>query len=112
MTSLADPPKESFRLGMLIYDTRYRSMTIQVAALIGFLILTGWLISNTMHNLATLGKPIDFGFLTGPAGYDINQRLLDYTSQSTHMRAAFLGLLNTLLIAVLGCVTATVVGSK
>ena len=36
MTSLTDPPKESFRLGMLIYDTRYRSLTIQVVALIGF----------------------------------------------------------------------------
>ncbi len=63
MTTLTDPPKESFRLGMLIYDTRYRSMTIQIVAMIGFLILIGWLITNTAANLATLGKEPSFRFL-------------------------------------------------
>ncbi|NNK78190.1 MAG: ABC transporter permease subunit [Litoreibacter sp.] len=110
MTTLTDPPKESFRLSMLIYDTRYRSATIQVVALIGFLLLIGWLISNTAANLANLGKPIDFGFLGEPAGYDINQRLIEYNSQSSHWRAAIVGLLNTLVVAVLGCITATVLG--
>ncbi|NDR56952.1 amino acid ABC transporter permease [Aliiruegeria sabulilitoris] len=110
MTSLTDPPKESFRLGMLIYDTRYRSLTIQVVALIGFMIFAAWLINNTLYNLAEQGKNVAFGFLSDPAGYDINQRLLDYNSQSTHWRAAFIGLLNTLLVAFLGCVTATIIG--
>ncbi len=110
MTTLTDPPKESFQLSMLIYDTRYRSMTIQVVALIGFLMLIGFLISNTASNLADLGKEPSFRFLAEPAGYDINQRLLEYNSQDTHMRAAFLGLLNTLLVAFLGCITATVLG--
>jgi general L-amino acid transport system permease protein len=110
MTTLTDPPKESFRLSMLIYDTRYRSMTFQLIAVIAFLILVGWLINNTSQNLANLGKPIEFGFLNTTAGYDINQRLIDYSSQSTHMRAAIVGLLNTLLVAALGCVTATVLG--
>ena len=84
MTTLTDPPKESFRLSMLIYDTRYRSMTIQVVALIGFLILIAWLINNTAQNLADLGKEPSFRFLGEPAGYDINQRLIEYNSQSTH----------------------------
>ena len=110
MTTLTDPPKESFRLSMLIYDTRYRSMTIQVVAMIGFLILIGMLISNTAANLDALGKEPSFRFLGEPAGYDINQRLIDYNSQSTHLRAAFVGILNTLLVAVLGCVTATILG--
>ena len=110
MTTLTDPPKESFRLSMLIYDTRYRSMTFQVLAMIGFLILIGWLISNTAQNLADLGKEPSFRFLGEPAGYDINQRLIDYNSQSPHLRAAFVGLLNTLLIAVMGCALATVLG--
>jgi len=110
MTTLTDPPKESFRLSMLIYDTRYRSATIQVIALIGFLILTGWLIYNTVQNLQSLGKTFDFGFLAQPAGYDINQRLIEYNSQSPHIRAAVVGLLNTLVVAFLGCITATVLG--
>lgn len=110
MTTISDPPKESFRLGMLIYDTRYRSATIQVVALIGFLILIGWLISNTAANLANLGKEPSFDFLSEPAGYDINQQLIEYDSQDSHARAAVLGLLNTLLVAVMGCITATVLG--
>ncbi|MGJ8629087.1 MAG: amino acid ABC transporter permease [Sulfitobacter sp.] len=110
MTTLTDPPKGEFRLSMLLYDTRYRSITIQIVALIGFLILVGWLISNMLTNLSTLGKPISFGYLTDAAGYDINQRLLDYNNQDTHLRAAFLGVLNTMVVAVLGCITATILG--
>ena len=110
MTSLTDPPRDSFRLSMLIYDSRYRSVTIQIVALIGFLTLFGWLVSNTIQNLADLGKQPSFSFLGQVAGYDINQRLLDYDNQDTHLRAAFIGLLNTLLIAFMGCIAATVVG--
>ena len=110
MTTLTDPPKASFRLSMLIYDTRYRSLTIQAVAMIGFMLLAAWLINNTMTNLETLGKTPQFGFLLEPAGYDINQRLLEYSSQDTHMRASLLGLLNTLLVAVMGCITATIIG--
>jgi general L-amino acid transport system permease protein len=95
---------------MLIYDTRYRSLTIQVVALMGFMLLAAWLISNTIGNLNALGKSIDFGFFTEPAGYDINQRLIDYQNQDSHLRAAFVGLLNTLLVAALGCVAATILG--
>ncbi|WP_238321642.1 amino acid ABC transporter permease [Halocynthiibacter namhaensis] len=110
MTVMTDPPKESFRLSMLIYDTRYRSITIQVVALLGFAAFFGWLIWNTSNNLAALGKEPSFRFLWEPAGYDINQRLLDYNSQSPHIRAAVIGVLNTLVIAVLGCITATIIG--
>lgn len=110
MTIASDPQRESFQLSQLIYDTRYRSMTIQVVALMGFMLFFGWLISNTLTNLNALGKPIDFGFFSEPASYDINQRLLDYTSRDTHLRAALIGILNTLLVAALGCVLATVLG--
>lgn len=110
MTTLTDPPRESFRLSMLLYDSRYRSITIQIIALIGVLTLIGWLISNTAANLAELGKQPSFGFLSESAGYDINQRLIDYQNQDSHLRAAFVGLLNTLLVAFMGCIAATVVG--
>ncbi|MBU3261401.1 ABC transporter permease subunit [Roseovarius sp. PS-C2] len=110
MTTYTDPPKESFRLSMLLYDTRYRSMTIQIIALMGFMLLAAWLINNTIQNLAALGKPIQFGFFTDAAGYDINQHLLEYDNQDTHLRASFIGLINTLIVAAMGCATATVIG--
>ncbi|MBL4751520.1 MAG: ABC transporter permease subunit [Amylibacter sp.] len=110
MSAITEPEKGGFRLSQLLYDTRYRSMTIQIIALIGFLLAVGWLVRNAGQNLAELGKPLGFGFLSDQAGYDINQRLIEYNSQMTHGRAAVVGLLNTLLVAFLGCITATVIG--
>ncbi|MBV1863074.1 MAG: ABC transporter permease subunit [Rhodobacteraceae bacterium] len=110
MSAITDPPKDGFRPSMLIYDSRYRSMTIQVVALMLFMLGVGWLVSNAAANLAALGKPLGFSFLSDPAGYDINQRLIEYNSQMSHGRAAIVGLLNTLLVAVMGCALATVLG--
>ncbi len=110
MSTLSDVPKDSFRLSQLIYDTRYRSITIQVIALI--LIAAGlwWLVNNTISNLAALGKTFSFGFLSQPAGYDINQMLIEYNNQMSHGRAALVGIMNTLLVAFLGCIAATFIG--
>lgn len=102
--------KTGFRVGMLLYDTRYRSITIQIVVLLLCMALAGWLIDNLMRNLAALGRGIDFGFLGTRAGYDINQTLIEYSNDSTHARAWLVGLLNTLLVAALSCVAATFVG--
>ncbi len=110
MTTTSDAPKAGFRPSQLIYDTRYRSLTIQVIAFIALMLGLSWLVSNTIANLSALGKDFDFGFLGQRAGYDINQRLIEYDSASSHGRAALVGILNTLLIAVLGCALATIVG--
>lgn len=105
-----DIPTERFRLSMLIYDTRYRSLTIQAITLLLFMLGASWLVNNTVQNLAALGKTFSFSFLGTRAGYDINQHLIPYTNDSTHGRAALVGILNTLLIAVAGCLAATVIG--
>lgn len=110
MSTITDPPKPRFRLSQLIYDTRYRSLTIQTVALILLVLAFSWLISNTVQNLEALGKDFDFGFLSSRAGYDINQMLIPYDNSMSHGRAALVGIANTLLVAFLGCVTATVIG--
>lgn len=110
MASVPDVRKDDFRLSMLLYDTRYRSITLQLIFLILFIAAGWWLVANTVANLRALGKDFSFGFLTVRSGYDINQRLIAYTSDSTHGRAALVGVLNTLLVAFLACVSATVVG--
>ena len=110
MSLASEAPKDSFRLSMLVYDTRYRSYTIQVAVLVLLLAFLGWMADNTIKNLAERGKDINFSFLWQRAGYDIDQQLIPYTNDSSHGRAAIIGLLNTLLIAVIGCFFATIVG--
>jgi general L-amino acid transport system permease protein len=95
---------------MLLYDTRYRSITMQVIALVLLIATFVYLYLNITANLTKQGLFIDFSFLNSPAGYDINQTLIPYTSQSTNLQAAFVGILNTLLVAFLACITATILG--
>lgn len=110
MTTLSDPPKESFRVSQLIYDTRYRSLTFQAIAALVLALSIWYLGNNLIQNLRAAGLNISYDFLGDPAGYDINQRLIEYDSQSSHARAAIVGVLNTLLVAFLACITATVFG--
>ena len=110
MTLALDAPKQRFRLSMLIFDTRFRSITIQVIVLVLVLMAVGWLANNTIENLAARDKDINFGFLWNRAGYDIDQQLVSYTNDSTHGRALLVGLLNTLVVAAFGCFFATILG--
>ncbi len=110
MTSLTDPQAGSFRLSMLLNDTRYRSYTFQFIALMCIIALFGYLGVNLAANLEKAGLNISFDFLGSQSGYDINQRPIDYNSQSTHLRAAVVGIMNTLIVAFLACITATVLG--
>ena len=110
MVTDSEAPKGSFRLSMLLYDSRYRSMTIQVFAFFVLMFGAAWLVYNTKTNLEALGKPFGFDFLFNTSGYDIAQRPIEYSSQSSHLRAAMVGLINTLILAVMACVTATVLG--
>ncbi|MEH6673701.1 MULTISPECIES: amino acid ABC transporter permease [unclassified Sulfitobacter] len=110
MTTMSDPQRGSFRLSMLLNDTRYRSYTFQFIALILLIALMAFLGINLVRNLAEAGLNISYGFLNVPAGYDINQSLIDYNSQSSNLRAAMVGIINTLLVAFLACITATILG--
>jgi general L-amino acid transport system permease protein len=103
-------PTGSFRIGMLLTDTRYRSYTIQIFVLFCLMLTAAWLFDNTVRNLQALGKDFSFAFLWTPAGYDISQRPIDYSSQMTHGRAAVVGLLNTIILAICACALATVLG--
>lgn len=87
-----------------------RGILIQIFVLVAFFACFSWLISNVVSNFATLNKGFGFDFLMLPAGYDINQTLIEYTNRSTHLRAAIVGLLNTFLVAGVGIVLATVLG--
>ena len=110
MAEVTIPPREAFRLSQLLYDARYRSLTIQVIAAMVLMLSLAWLVDNTVQNLAALGKDFSFAFLWTTAGYDINQQIIPFSSQDTHARAALVGILNTLVLAVMGCILATIIG--
>jgi general L-amino acid transport system permease protein len=104
------PQKRAFHLSMLLYDQRYRSITIQIFALFLLMLGAAWLIDNVINNLRLLGRTFSFNFLSQTSGYDINQRPIEYDSTMTHGRAALVGFLNTVILAIMGCALATVLG--
>jgi general L-amino acid transport system permease protein len=110
MTTINAVPRDGFRLSMLIYDTRYRAITIQLFVLAMVIAAIWWLGSNLQANLEAKGRPLSFDFLWSRAGYDIGQTFIPYTSDSTHFRALLVGLLNTLVLAFFGCIFATIIG--
>ena len=85
-------------------------MLIQILVIFAVFGAFGWLVSNLLTNFAALNKNFGFDFLSQPAGYDINQTLIEYTNRSSHFRAAIVGLLNTFMVAVFGIVLATIMG--
>jgi len=102
--------RNSFDARRLMTDERSRGIILQLFVLIAVLAFIAFITSNTIANLQRVGLASGFGFLTDTAFFDINQRLIDYTSQSTFGRALVVGLLNTVLVSVLGIITATILG--
>jgi len=108
--AVMEQQQPSFRLSSLWTDKRSRAILIQIFALAALFAFLSFIVSNTISNLRLLGVETGYGFLGEPASYDINQRLIEYTSRSSHGRAAVVGILNTLLVAFCGIILATILG--
>jgi len=94
----------------LLFDEKSRSLIVQAFVIGIFAIFIYLLVQQTATNLDKRGISSGFDFLSMSAGYDISIRLIPFTSEDTHLRAYFVGLLNTLMIAVCGCFLATILG--
>ena len=91
-------------------NEKSREIIVQIIVLFFLGWFISWLVMNVNANFEALGKDISFEFLFIPAGYDINQYLIDYDSRNSHLRAGIVGLLNTGLVAFFGIILATVLG--
>ena len=94
----------------LIFDEKSRSLLIQTIVIGIFALLIYLIAQQTAYNLEKRGISSGFDFVNVAAGYDISISLIPFTSEDTHLRAYFVGLLNTLMIAVCGCFLATIIG--
>jgi general L-amino acid transport system permease protein len=70
-----------------------------------------WLYSNTRYNLEVRRIATGFGFLEREAGLPIAESLIEYDPSMTYFRALLVGVLNTLKVAVVGIVLATILGT-
>ena len=82
---------------------------IVVVGLVG--LLAWYLVSNTMENLARQKIASGFHYLEREAGFEIGDTMIEYSPASTYARAIWVGILNTLRVAVLGIILATILGT-
>ena len=98
------------RGGAFLRNRKVRAIAFQVALVLGVAALLAWLAENTITNLRRANIVSGFDFLGARSGFEIAQTLVAYSADSTYGRALLVGLLNTLLVAALGIVFATVIG--
>ncbi|MEZ0212225.1 MAG: amino acid ABC transporter permease [Xanthobacteraceae bacterium] len=93
-----------------VNDPKVRSVVLQLLAAALVIFLAWDFYDNARQNLAAQKIASGFGFLDNTAGFGISQALVPYTETSTYGRALLVGVLNTLLVAVVGIFFATVFG--
>jgi general L-amino acid transport system permease protein len=101
----AEPERVAF-----LNDPRIRGIVYQVIATVALVIFVWWIVDNTAENMRRANLASGFDFLRERAGFDVSDSLIAYNSDSTVGRALLVGLLNTLLIAVTGIITASIIG--
>ena len=87
-----------------------RSFAIQLVLAIILIAISYIIVQNVRHNLAAVGIKIDFGFLSGEAGFDVNESLIAYSASDSYARVLLVGLLNTLQLSAVCIVAATLIG--
>jgi general L-amino acid transport system permease protein len=91
-------------------DPFWRGLASQIllAGVVAFLVVEATI--NARDNMHARGIPTDLSFWNMPAGFDINQSFVSYSALSPYGRAFVVGLLNTLFVAIVGVIFATIVG--
>ncbi|MCM5558278.1 amino acid ABC transporter permease [Pleomorphomonas sp. JP5] len=94
----------------VLYDATIRGWVFQGLVLLALILFAVWVVHNTAANLRAANIPFGFDFLNMRAGFDISQKPIDYTLDSSHAQAFKVGLLNTIIVSVLGIILATIIG--
>ena len=106
-----DDRGEPARRGSLLNDPegpQHRSIRSLLCAVVVFLVYGA--VDNAVDNLRARAHRLRLRLLERHAGFDISQTLIPYSTLSTYGHAFWVGLLNTLLVAALGIVLATILG--
>ncbi len=91
-------------------DPRYRALFFQALVLGGVIAAGVFLVNNTLANLERQGIASGFGFLSKTAGFSIGESLIGYVEENSYGRAMVVGLLNTILVSIVGVALATALG--
>ncbi|MGF1627345.1 MAG: amino acid ABC transporter permease [Alphaproteobacteria bacterium] len=98
--------------GNLLYNRTARAIVYQVVLIATVILVGWWLVDNTLTNLAQQNIATGFDFLVNrQAGFAIGESVIPYNETDSYLRAFIVGLLNTIKVAVIGVVLATILGT-
>ena len=110
-TSTPESPHRRTRRRALWSRQRLIGLLWQIAVVGVAIAVVGWLWSNALHNLSVRRISTGFAFLGREAGMPIADSWLAYSPKDPYLRAFIVGIVNTLRVAVIGIVLATVLGT-
>jgi general L-amino acid transport system permease protein len=90
---------------------KFKKILPQLLTLLFIVLVFGFFTMNAQENMGARGLEFGFGFLNTQASFDIQFSLIDYDGSHTYARAYLVGLLNTLLVAFIGIILATILGA-
>ena len=111
MTISTPEPARRKRLRISLSHERLTGLFWQIVVVGIAVALVAWLWSNAVHNLSARRISTGFAFLGREAGMPIADAWLAYSPKNTYLRAFIVGLVNTLRVAVIGIMLATVLGT-
>jgi general L-amino acid transport system permease protein len=109
-TSTPEPARRK-RLPISLSNERLAGLFWQIVVVGIAIAVVAWLWSNAVHNLSARRISTGFAFLGREAGMPIADAWLSYSPKNTYLRAFIVGIVNTLRVAVIGIVLATVLGT-
>jgi general L-amino acid transport system permease protein len=89
----------------------FRGFLYQVIAITLIVAVVWFLASNSLANMRAQGIKSGFDFLTSPAGFDIGESMIAYDSNNAYWKAFWVGVTNTLRVAILGIIFTTLLGT-
>src|SRR5215467_15849333 len=105
------PPQFALRLKRALGGRAgWGGFAVQVVFVVALVWICYEIAANARTNLETQHITSGFGFLKNTAGFDVSQNLIPYSGSDSYTRVFLVGLLNTLLVSVIGIFFATVIG--
>ena len=91
-------------------NSKIRKILPQIATLLAVVFIFGFFTFNAQVNMDNRGIEFGYGFLSQESSFDVQFSLIEYDGSHSYARAYLVGLLNTLLVAFIGIIFATILG--
>ncbi len=100
----------NFKNFKLDISNKKKDLIPQLLTILFIILVFIYFTINAQNNMANRGISFGFGFLSQESSFDITFSLIDYDGSHSYARAFLVGLLNTILVSVIGIFFATILG--